>query len=367
MALTWGNVLAWRLGRQLLDPVGTGSVVDVVERLGAVPAWPDQALEVGIGVRRTGGRTGDATRALGQGEVVKVFAFRGAVHLMTPQDAGAYLVVRASNRQWELTSWRAYYRLEPDDWPRFRAYVRNALDDGPLTRSELAAALGRSSRYRHLREIVAGGNVTLLKPLSWQGDVGFGLPRDGEETYVRLDRTPGWGGLPDLEEAGPRVLTAYLRTYGPAVPERVHDYFSKSLAAPARAVTRWLADVESRVAHVDVEGERLLVHPDDLDDLHATRPAASVRLVPGRDPWVMAPGTTDPHVVPPAHREAISRTANPVLHRGVVAGTWAVRRDRLEVDWWPDSGRVPRTALAEEGARLARFLERDLDVVVAGA
>jgi hypothetical protein len=364
MALTWRHVLAWRLRRQLLDPVGTGSVVDVVERMGAVPAWPEQAMEVGIGTRRTGGRVGDAARALAEREVVKVFAFRGAVHLMTPQDAGAYLVVRASNRQWELKSWREFYRLEADDWPAFRAYVRDALDDGPLTRAELAAALGRSRRYRHLRAVVEEGNTTLLKPLSWQGDLGFGPPRDGQETYVRLDRTPGWVDLPDLEEAGPRVLTAYLRTYGPARAEQVHDHFSNSLAAPARAVTRWLAEVEARVEHVDVEGTRLLVHPDDVDDLHATEPSTSVRLVPGRDPWVMAPGTTDPHVTPPAHREAVSRTANPVLHRGVVAGTWAVRRDRLEVTWWPDSGRVPRTALAEEAERLVGFLGRDLDLVV---
>ncbi len=39
--------------RQLLDPVGTGSVVDVVRRLGAVPAWPDAAMELAVGSRRT--------------------------------------------------------------------------------------------------------------------------------------------------------------------------------------------------------------------------------------------------------------------------------------------------------------------------
>ena len=149
MALTWAGALSWRLRRHLLDPVGTGSVVDVVARLGAVPAWPDLAAELAIGARRTGGRVGDAARALAAGELVNVYAFRGATHLMTPQDAGAYLAVRASSRMWELPSWQTFYGLAPADWPRFRDYVRSALTDGPLTRSQLAAALGRSSRYRH--------------------------------------------------------------------------------------------------------------------------------------------------------------------------------------------------------------------------
>src|SRR5688572_26178676 len=100
MAVTWAKAVSWRLRRHLLDPVGTGSVADVVDRLGPLPAWPDAAAELAIGARRTGGRLGDATRALAAGSVVKAFAFRGATHLMTPRDAGAYLAVRASSRMW---------------------------------------------------------------------------------------------------------------------------------------------------------------------------------------------------------------------------------------------------------------------------
>ena len=145
VALTWAGALSWRLRRHLLDPVGTGSVADVVGRLGAVPAWPEAAAELAIGVRRTEGHVGDAARALAAGTLVKVYAFRGATHLMTPQDAGAYLAVRASSRMWELPSWESYYGMGPSDWPRFREYVRGALDEGPLTHAELVAALRRSS------------------------------------------------------------------------------------------------------------------------------------------------------------------------------------------------------------------------------
>ena len=130
MAVTWAEVLGWRMRRQLLDPVGTGSVTDVVERLGAGArlAGPGHgAGDRGPSYRRT---AGDAARALAAKEVVKVYAFRGATHLMTPQDAGAYLAVRASSRMWELPSWESFYRLAPEDWPRFREYVRGALPTG---------------------------------------------------------------------------------------------------------------------------------------------------------------------------------------------------------------------------------------------
>lgn len=364
MAVTWAGALSWRLGRHLLDPVGTGSVADVVGRLGPVPAWPDLAAELAIGARRADGRLGDAARALAAGEVVKVFAFRGATHLVTPEQAGAYLTVRASSRMWELPSWQSYYDLAPSDWPALLDYVRRALDAGPLTHSELVAALGRSSRYRHLRPILEGGNDTLLKPLTWQGVMGLGPVRDGEATFLSLDGVPGWSGVPELEEAGPTVVAAYFAVHGPATPDRVHDWFGKGLGAKRRDVDRWLSQLADRLETVTIDGDQALVLREDLEDLTATRPSSSVRLLPGRDPWVMAPGTTDTRIVPPARREVVSRSANLVLSRGVVAGTWTARGDRLTITWFDESGRVPRTALDEEATVLARLLDRPLDVTV---
>jgi hypothetical protein len=369
MTLTWARVLGWRMRRQLLDPVGTGSVVDVVGRLGAVPAWPDPTAELAVGARRTGARTGDAARALAAAEVVKVFAYRGGMHLMTPQDAGAYLAVRASSRMWELSSWVDFYRLAPDDWPAFRDYVRRALADGPLTQSELTGALGRSSRYRHLRPIIDGGNETLIKPLTWQGVMGLGPARDGEPTFHLLDDVPGWAGLPDLEEAGPTVMTGYLRTYGPASPERVRDWVGKGLAAKRPDVTRWLATLGDRVETLTVAGDEVWVLREDVDDLHAASASSAVRLLPARDPWVMAPGTADVRVVPPRRRALVSGSSNLVVSRGTLAGTWAVRRSpssgaRLQVSWFVESGRVARAGLEEEAARLSAFLDEPLDLVV---
>ena len=104
--------------------------------------------------------------------------------------------------------------------------------------------------------LIAEGNDTVLKPLTWQGDMGLGPARDGEATFLALDGVPGWGGLPDLDEAGPTVVGAYVGTHGPTTPERVHDWFGKGLGAKRKDVTRWLARVEERLETVTIEGER---------------------------------------------------------------------------------------------------------------
>jgi hypothetical protein len=363
--MTWARALAWRLRRQLLDPLESASVADVVGRLGAVPAWPDIAAELAVGLRRRAGRQGDVARALEARELVKAFTFRGATHYMRPHDAGDYLALRASSRMWELASWVKYYDLAPEDWPSFRAYVRKALADGPLTRAELASALGRSRRYRHLRDHLLQGNDTLLKPLTWQGDMGLGPGRDGVATFLRLDRVPGWTGIPDADEAGPRVIEAYVRAYGPAAPGRFPDWLGGGLGVKRRAIARWLDALGDRLAALTIEGDRVLVLREDLDDLEAARASTSVRLLPGRDPWVMGPGTDNPHVVPPDRREAVSRSANLVLARGVVAGTWTIRDVRLDVTWFRASGRISRAALDDECSRLSSFLGRPLELSVA--
>jgi hypothetical protein len=363
--MTWAKALAWRLGRQLLDRSASVSVVDVVGRLGAVPAWPDLTAELAVGARRATGRSGDVAGALESGELVKAFVFRGATHYLTPRDAGDYLALRASTKMWELPSWVDHYGLAPADWPRFREYVRNALAEEPLTRTELAAALGRSSRYRHLRSHVLDGNDTLLKPLTWQGDMGLGPTREGEATFLRLDAVPGWGGIPDVGEAGPRVVQAYLRTFGPATAEQVGEWLGPGLGVKRKVIAGWLDGLADALATVAIEGEPLLVLREDLDELEASRASTAVRLLPGRDPWVMGPGTDDPHVVPPGRRAPVSRSANLLVSRGVVAGTWTIRDTSLSVTWFGESGRVPRSALGEECARLSSFLDRPLELSVA--
>ena len=361
--VTWSQALAWRLDRHLLAPVGDGSVGDVVSRLGAVLSMDEQLARIAVGMRRQPADGAALAWAYAHGEVVKAFAFRGSMHYLAPDTAGAFLAIRCAGRQWELKSWQEFYRLTPADWPAFREAVRDAVADGPLTITELGERVTARPAYRHLAPVFAEGAGTLVKPLTWQGDVSIALARDGKLTLQRLDTNPRWAGVWDLDDAGRHAVRHYLATYGPADAALVHHWLGDGLSAGRKRLDGWLAELADDVVTVDMDGQERMVLREDVDALLAAAPAPSVRFLPGHDQWVMGPGTKETAVVPAAHRTAVTRKANPVLADGVVRGFWTLARDRVVVDR-DDAGLLPDDALAAEAARLATVLGRALDLEV---
>ena len=181
--------------------------------------------------------------------------------------------------------------------------MREALADGPLTVGELGEALSQHRAYRHLKPVFDEGAGTLVKPLTWQGDMSLGPPRAGQHTFQRLDTNPRWAGIPDLDEAGPRAVTAYLRSYGPATLDHLHYWLVDGLSAGRRRLDSWFAALSDRLVAVDVEGTTAFVVRDDVEALAATAPSDAVRLLPGHDQWVIGPGTKDTRVTPPDRRD----------------------------------------------------------------
>lgn len=365
MPISWDRALSWRLRAQLLEPVGRGaSVEDVVRRLGAIPAQSEAAAELAIRSRRGQSEPGEVARALAEGTIIKSFAFRGATHLLTPTDGADYLALRASSRMWELPSWQSFYGLAPADWPALREAVREALGDAAMTQEELAAAITARGEYRRLADAFADRSCTILKPFAWQGDICFAPSRDGRATFQRLDLNARWAGLPNIDEAGPSAIVAYLRAYAPATPAHLQYWLGAGLGTGGRQIRSWLHDLGKRLAPVDIGGESALVLAEDLDELATTEPAATVRLLPGHDQWVLGPGTADVHVVPPARRPLVTRGANLVIAGGVVSGTWSVTKEGATVNWFSELAPPPDASLVEQIDRLAVLLGRTLPATI---
>jgi hypothetical protein len=360
VSITWSQALAWRMQRHLLEPVGSESVADVVRRVGAVLATDEGSAELAVGARRVRFLSGELGQALTDGKVIKAFAFRGAMHYLSPEDGGAYLALRAAGRQWELPSWQKYYELGAADWPAFRESVREALEEGPLTIAELGAVVTRKAAYRHLRPVFDEGAGTLIKPLTWQGDMSFGPPRDGQHTFQCLANIPRWAGVWDLDEAGRYAIMSYFRNYGPATHDHIHYWLGEGLSAGRKRLQGWLAQVQGQLVAVDVDGDTAYVMSEDVDALMAARPTEAVRFLPGHDQWVMGPGTKDEHVVPPTHRTPVTRKANLVIAGGVVSGTWSRQSGEVEVTWFEGNGATPRKALEEQVDRLATMTGQPL-------
>ena len=363
-ALTWPQVLAWRMRRQLLDPVGKSSVPEVVRRLCGVQAQVASSAELAVRVRRTSSRPGEVARALGEGKVIKTWAMRGTLHLLTPKEAGAVLSLMASGRSWEKPSWERYFGMSAKHWDLLRPAVREALQGKTLTREELIAAIVAQRRLAHLGEALRSGWGTLLKPLAWQGDLCFGPNRGTRVTFVRPeDASSLWAGVLEPDEAAPLAIVAYLRAYGPATITNFRNWLSRGRVS-ARQIRRWFDALGDQLAEIDVEGDRRYVLSEDLDEVASARPTTTVRFLPGFDQYVLGPGTEDGHVLSPKRRTAVSKQsgwiAPIVVAGGVVKGTWAVDGDHLRVDWFKEMGKPPRTRIGEEVERLSTILGRSL-------
>jgi len=361
------QALAWRLRRQLLDPVGTEPVEEVVRRLGAVQAQQGWAAELSIRTRRRQSEAGEVARARAEGRLIMTFAFRGATHLMTPEDGGVYLALRAASRQWELKSWREYYGLAPSDWPALRETVREALAGEPLTVKELVAAIAARPRFAHLGPILAGNPWSVMKAIAWHGDMSFGPARGQQQTLQRLDGNPRWAGVPELDDAGMRAVETYLRAYGPATPDHLDYWLAQGLSAGRKRIDGWLARLRDRLAEIEVDGQPSYLLREDLEELAVTPPSKAVRLLPTYDQWLLGAGTADPRIVSPARRQLVSRGASVVIVGGVVSGTWTLSDDEAAIDWFPESGLPPKDALDGEVRRLSKILGRPVRAAVKGA
>jgi hypothetical protein len=369
--VTWQQALAFRMRRHLLDPIGTLPVARVVRRLCGVQAQVASSAELAVRVRREASRPGEVGRALSQGRLIKTWAMRGALHLLTPEEGGTFLSLMASGRSWERPSWVRYFGLTPQVMEALRRAVGEALEGAALTREELVAAVIRRRKLGHVGEGLRSGWGTLLKPLAWQGDLCFGPSLGNRVTFMRPeDASSRWAGVPDPEEAAPAAITAYVGAYGPATIDGFGNWLSGGWFGK-RQLRTWFGALGDRLAEVEVDGERAHVLAEDLDELASTRRTKAVRLLPGFDQYVLGPGTGDGHVVPAARRAAVSKQAgwiSPiVVAGGVVRGTWELDGELVRVAWFKEAGRLPRKAVEAEVARLSSILDRDLGTAISPA
>jgi len=361
LKVTWQQALALRMRRHLLDPVGTLAVPGVVRRLCGVQAQVASSAELAVRVRRRGSRKGEVARALSDGRLIKTWAMRGTLHLLTPEDGGAFLSLIAGGRSWEGPGWQRYFGVTTKSMDHLREVVREALDGTVLSREELVAAVTARKELGHLGEGLRSSWGTLLKPLAWQGDLCFGPSRDGRATFMRPEAASSrWAGVPDSEEAAPAAILAYFGAYGPTTAEA----FLTWLGFGKRRLRAWFDELSDRFVEIEVDGERALILAEDVDELAAVKATRAVRLLPGFDQYVLGPGTADAHVIPAARRRAVSKQsgwiAPVVVAGGMVSGTWELDGEQVRIAWFEEAGRPPRKALKEEVGRLALILDRDV-------
>jgi hypothetical protein len=366
--VSWDQALTWRLRRQMLAPRAGTDPQAVVSRLVGVQAQVPSAANLAVATRMT--PTG--VRALGTGpeavatvpSLLRTWAMRGTLHLLTVPQAADVMALLSAIRSWERSSWQRTF-APSDVIAHLSDLVGEALSGDPLTREELIDAVSDRLSATVLDQLRSGWG-TLLKPLAWQGVLCQG-PRAGTRaTFTRPDLLfSQWRGLPDPDEAGPRTVLAYLGAHGPATAEAFDQWLLRG-STPRSRLRAWFRDAGDRTAEVDVEGRIARIPAEDLDDLLATRPASSVRLLPGFDQYLLGPGTKDTAILPAEHRGTVSRAGGwispVVIHRGRVVGVWELRDDLVTVSPFPDAPPLPTRSVDGERAVLSAALGREVDL-----
>jgi hypothetical protein len=162
-----------------------------------------------------------------------------------------------------------------------------------------------------------------------------------------LDRYPAtlspvdrWPGIPEASRGLDRVISTYLRFFGPATPAEVAGFLDTTRKSVA---PHWPDDL----SEVDVEGRACWLPKDRLDLLRDPPPPPRVRLLPALDPYLQA-RDRDLLVPERAAQKALWRIlGNPgaVLVDGEVAGVWRARtgKTRIEITVQPFAPLDPAT------------------------
>ncbi|HEX8769252.1 MAG TPA: winged helix DNA-binding domain-containing protein [Acidimicrobiales bacterium] len=386
--VSWPQVFGFRTARQFLTAPAPG-MLDVARDLFGVHAQVMSSAELAVGVRTTGLTSADVAAALLPGTalrtvdhhdgsersrkpsaplLVKTWAMRGTLHLLTVPDFALHAAAGSLRRHWLQPSWLKAFGVSKDELLALVDAVPKVLDGRCLTRQELTDALIAELGTEHMRERLGQGWGMLLKPAAFQGLLCFGPNQGRNVTFVRPDQwIGGWETL-DPEAAMDEIARRYLAAYGPASPKDLARWWG---GTPAFARQR-LARLGDDVVEVSVEGRRASVLSADLDLVVSGPPARGVRLLGGFDQYVVGASAHLGELLAGGSRELVSRTAgwiSPVLLvDGRIAGVWSYERKggRFSISVTP-FGTMParvKKALKVEATRLSAFLEAEVEVTL---
>lgn len=359
----------------MLERAPSDALSDVVCDVCGIHVQVALAAEIALAIRVAAITRSDVREALYERRtLVKTPSHRKTLHIHAAADIALWMAAHRAYPFWRDASALARYGLTPDSAEAIMAAIADALDGRCLTGDELADAVAARVGPWAVEEtdvITWGGRrsvrwAPLITPAAYTGRLCYGPKRGNRVTFVRPDQWLGASPQLDPQASLVEVLRRYLAAYGPA---RAAD-FAQWFGVPEEIARAPLEELAWEVVEVEVEGLRMYRLAAAFGEPSGVR---SVRLAPEFDCYVVGaapPGKAREHVVPPAFRTRVfDRGAGPypvVLANGVAVGTWSrSRRGKtlsVHVDPFEPLRRTTERALGAEAARLAAFLETDVEL-----
>jgi Winged helix DNA-binding domain len=319
--LTWDRVLAWRLSRQLLDSPGSDPV-KVTSRIGGVQAQVGSSAAQAVAIRSK--RLPDIEHLLWEERsLVKTWAMRGTLHLLPASEIGLWIAA-LRQRPWKITpAWERYHGIDKSQLDSLTGAIPSIVSGEPMTREELTAAILSKTRDRGLGEALSSGWGQVLKPAANQGLLAQGPPRGRNVTFV----DPGaWLDSaiaePSAEEAMRVVVERFLDANGPAT---IMD-FARWFGVDPKTGRELMTPSLENLVPVDIEGYQGWLTKGGAKAAARIKPTRTAHLLPGFDPYTLAPLSHREHIIPQGKVDDVSKTAGwiapVILEDGRIVGTW---------------------------------------------
>ncbi len=342
LELTWDQALAWRLGRQLLDSPGSDPV-RVISKLGGVQTQVASSAMQAVAIRSK--RLADIEDLLWEKrQLVKTWAMRGTLHLLPASEIGVWIAA-LRQRPWKITpAWEKYHGIDKAQLDSLTAAIPEVISGEPMTREELTAAVVAKTHDRGLGEALSSGWSQVLKPAANRGLLAQGPPRGRNVTFV----DPGsWLGSaitePPAEEAMRVVVERFLDANGPAT---ISD-FARWFGVDPKTGRELMTPIVDRQVAVDVEGHQGLLTSAGAKTAAKIKPAESAHLLPGFDPYTLAPLSHREHIIPRGKVDQVSKAAGwiaPVIvDNGRIVGTWETEEGRIALQPF---GKLPKKTIS---------------------
>ncbi len=315
----------------------------VISKIGGVQAQVASSAAQAVAIRCK--RLADIEHLLWEKRsLVKTWAMRGTLHLLPASEIGVWIAA-LRQRPWKITpAWEKYHGISKSQLDSLTGAIPTVISGEPMTREELTAAIVAKTRDRGLGEALSSGWSQVLKPAANQGLLAQGPPRGRNVTFV----DPGvWLGAsleePGREEAMRVVVERFLDANGPAT---ISD-FARWFGVDPKTGRELTTPVLENHVPVEIEGYQAWMTKAGAKAASKTDAPESAHLLPGFDPYTLAPISHREHIIPKGRVDEVSKAAGwiapVILENGRIVGTWETDDGSIVLQPF---GKLPRKTIS---------------------
>ena len=364
--LKWHQIHAWRLSQHGLSPrLNSRDIVGAVTRTGGIQAQVQSAAELALCTRIAGISPHDVKSALWQERaLVKTWAMRGTLHLLPASELPLYVAAQ----DWQIHArWSKYFAefglTTSEQQESYLAAIPHVLEQGPLTRQQLADAVAKQTGIAQVRDFILSESWgSPLKPSAYRGELCFG-PGQGPNATFMNPRTgiTKWQAI-EPELALQEIARRYLQTYGPATP----DDFAFWWGYQKGRSRKLFQSIEEELEEVEVEGWRAFALRTTLEPMQRTEPIEKILLLPLFDAYTIgAPPRGCEPLLAQAYKSQVFNQQGwafaVVLVNGSIQGVWTSKVQRsqtiIKVSLFCSPTETIQKGIEAEAERLSDFFK----------